>query len=466
MYDSKRMKDATPIIFIIFGITDGRTAKKILPALLGLYVACKLPSRFAIVDFSPFHVSKEDFRQTIREQMGINPGQFREEDVKHFIDHIYCEQGSYDKLDTYSSLVFRMKSIDDSFRHCSNKVFYISNNPTIESIINNIARVGITSLHDTNIGWTRILLEKPFGNDSVTAKKLEQCLAGCFEESQIFRIDHYLAKEGLQNVLAFRFTNSIFESLWNRDHIEKIHIKIFEKDVANTLGNSYDRMGALKDTGQGHILQMLAYIAMERPNSFDPQSIRQARAEVFKNLRRINKKTITSHFVRGQYEGYKNESGVSEHTQAETYFRVETYIDNARWKGTPFYLENGKALSESKVEFDVYFKVKNNDEEDKQNILTFRIQPDEGIKLRFSVKTPGFDMKVEPKNLKFKYSDFKSSKVPTAYEKVLFDAINGDQTLFVSSNEVLYSWKYIDSILANMSLTPLGIYRKGAVDII
>jgi glucose-6-phosphate 1-dehydrogenase len=460
------MKDATPIIFIIFGITDERPARMILPALLGLYTSGKLPAKFAIVGFTLYHLSKEDFRQTIREQMNISPGQFREEDVKHFIDHIYCEQGAYDKLESYSSLSFRVKSIDDSFRRRSNKLLYLLNNPKVELIIGNLARVGITSLHDANTGWTRVLLEKPFGNNFESAKKLERCLAECFNESQIFRVDHYLAKEGLQNVLAFRFANSVFEPLWNRDHIEKIHIKLFEKNGIGMLGNSYDHTGALRDIAQNHILQILAHVAMNRPNSFDSQSIRRERADVFRNLRKLNKKTITTQFVRGQYEGYKNEHGVNEHTQIETYFRIEAYIDNTRWKGIPFYLESGKALAESKVEFDIYFKTKNIDNDDRQNILTFRIQPDEGIKLRFWAKTPDFDMKVEPKNMRFKYSDFKSSAIPIAYEKVIYDAINGDQTIFVSTDEILYSWKYIDSITSNMNVTPLGIYRKGAEDVI
>jgi glucose-6-phosphate 1-dehydrogenase len=455
----------SPTIFIIFGITGDLAGRKLLPALLSLYTKNNLPKKFAIVGFSRRSFSREDFRQFIREHMKIKMGQYKEEDVKHFIDHMYYEQGNFDNSQSYAQLSQRLKLIDESFGQCTNKLFHLSIPPSLyESIFGHLANSGLTIPCGGDEGWTRILVEKPFGNDMDTAKRLDKKLGELFDETQIFRIDHYLAKEALQNIIAFRFANSLFEPLWNHHHVDKVHIKLLEKIGVEGRGATYDSIGALKDVGQNHILQMLALIAMENPDTFDAEKIRNARADVLHCLRPITSKNINSHLVRGQYEGYKNESGVRGNTQTETYFRLETYIDNPRWKNVPFFLESGKSLFETKTEIDVYFK---NPIEDNQNILTFRIQPDEGIKIRFWVKTPGFDMKIEPKTMKFKYADFQSLQIlPDAYEKVLNDAIIGDQTLFTSTDEVLFAWKYISTVISSWNNTPLSIYKKGSKDVI
>jgi glucose-6-phosphate 1-dehydrogenase len=454
-----------PTIFIIFGITGDLAGRKLLPALLNLYVKNNLPKKFAIVGFSRRPFTREDFRQFIRTHMKVKPGQYKEEDVKHFIDHMYYEQGNFDNPQSYAQLSQRLKLIDDNFGQCSNKLFHLSIPPSLyESIFDHLANSGLTIPCGGDEGWTRVLVEKPFGNDVETAKNLDKKLGQLFNENQIFRIDHYLAKEALQNIMAFRFANSLFEPLWNHHHIDKVHIKLLEKIGMEGRGATYDYIGALKDVGQNHILQMLALVAMENPDSFDASDIRNARAHILKHLRPMTTRNINQFAVRGQYEGYKSEVGVREHTQTETYFRLETYIDTSRWKNVPFYLESGKSLYETKTEIDIYFK---NEVEDRQNILTFRIQPDEGIKIRFWVKTPGFDMKVEPKTMKFKYADFQSlSVLPDAYEKVLFDAIMGDQTLFTSTDEVLYAWKYISTVISSWNAVPLTIYKKGSQEII
>lgn len=456
----------TPTIFIIFGITGDLAGRKLLPALLNLYVKKQLPNKFAIVGFSRKPFTREDFRVFVREHMNIKPGQYREEEVKHFIDHMYYEQGNFDASSSYAQLAQRLKNIDDSFHQCSNKLFHLSIPPSLyESIFQHLSNSGLTIPCGGDEGWTRILVEKPFGNDSEMAKKLDKKLGELFDENQVFRIDHYLAKEALQNILAFRFSNSLFEPLWNRKYVDKVHIKLLEKIGMEGRGAFYDGIGALKDVGQNHMLQMLALIAMEPPTSTDAATIRNERAKVLNRLQPMTAKNIASRVVRGQYEGYKFEGGVKEYTQTETYFRIESYINNARWKNVPFYLESGKSLAETKTEIDIYFK--NEKDEERQNILTFRIQPDEGIKIRFWVKTPGFTMDVEPKLLKFKYSDSASlSVLPDAYEKVLHDAIIGDQTLFTSTEEVASAWKYVTSILSSWNIVPLTIYKKGAQDVL
>ena len=485
----------SPTIFIILGITGDLAQRKLLPALLSLYVKKQLPAKFAVVGFSRRHFSREEFRLHIRENMHVAPGQYREEDIKHFLDHMSYEQGFFDAEQSYANLAFRLKTIDDGFHQCSNKLFHLAVAPSFyESILDRLAKSGLTVPCDDNMGWTRVLVEKPFGHDTETAKKLDAKLGKLFKEEQIFRIDHYLAKEAIQNIISFRFANTLFEPLWSAAHIDKVHIKLLEKNDIEGRGSFYDGVGALKDVGQNHILQMLAIVAMEKPRTFDAGAVRKARAQALAALRPITKKTIGRSSVRGQYEGYSKETGVKGGTQTETYFRLEAHVDNKRWKGVPFFLESGKAMSENRCEIDIYFKCTHHKNRfgfrapvaastvpkgqatlDQQNVLTFRIQPDEGIKIRFWVKKPGFSMAAEPKTLKFKYLEATQLDVlPDAYEHVLFDAIRGDQMLFTSTDEVLAAWKFITPVITawhtdgaakGAAAVPLTLYKKGSKEV-
>jgi glucose-6-phosphate 1-dehydrogenase len=330
-----------------------------------------------------------------------------------------------------------------------------------EIILGNLSKSGLTVPCGGTLGWTRVLVEKPFGSDTDTAKKLDALLGTLFKEEQIFRIDHYFAKEALQNILAFRFSNSLFEPLWNNKHIEAVHIQLLEKNDVEGRGDFYDSVGALKDVGQNHILAMLALLTMSKPDAFDAHSVRRERANILKNLEPITGRNISESAVRAQYVGYKSEAGVSANSNTETYFRLKTFVDNRVWKGVPFYLESGKALSENKAEISIYFKDASGD--GKTNILSFRIQPDEAIKIRFWVKKPGFAMETEAKTLSFHYKDFPASRtIPDAYEKVLYDAIIGDQTLFTSTDEVKYAWKFITPIIDSWKTLPLRQYQRGS----
>ena len=492
-----------PTTFIILGVTGDLAQSKLLPALLSLYVKKQLPTQFSIVGFSRRHLSREDFRQYVRETMEVKSGQYHEEDIKHFLDHIIYQEGNFDAEESYTTLAARLKSIDDTFHQCSNKLFHLAVPPHFyETILDRLSESGLTIPCGGDQGWTRVLVEKPFGSDIGTAKKLDKKLADLFAEEQIFRIDHYLAKEALQNILTFRFANALFEPIWDSKHIEKVHIKLLEKEGIGGRGEFYDSIGALKDVGQNHILQMLALIAMKRPKSFDAVSIRKERTKILRALKSIGGKNIGTFACRGQYEGYVREHGISGASQTETYFRLETYIADSRWKGVPFYLESGKGLAESKSEIDIYFKnphvadfcapqnVTNNTANNathiagdsavdgtvdgvsapadilRQNILTFRIHPDEGIKIRFWVKTPGFSMEAEPKVLKFKYADSPlRASLPDAYERVLYDAVVGDQTLFTSTDEVMAAWKFITPISAAFASIPLVLYKRGAKEV-
>lgn len=467
-----------PTIFVIFGITGDLAHRKLLPALLSLYVKKLLPPRFFIIGFSRRTFSREEFREMIRSKINIVPGQFNEEDVKHFLDHMSYEQGFFDSPIAYNRLAQKLKSIDDSWGQCSNKLFHLSVPPNLyEGILKELSNSGLTLPCDDRSGWTRILIEKPFGNDIETAKSLDKLLGKLFKEEQIFRIDHYLAKEALQNILAFRFANPIFEALWNNAHIDKVHIKLYEKMGVEGRGAFYDPIGAIKDVGQNHMLQMLALISMNAPKSLKAVDIRRERLQVLKMLKKMTAKQVGSDVIRGQYNGYLQEKGVAPQSKAETYFLIKASINNKRWKGVPFYLENAKTWSESKTEIDVYFKdgkgrslinksQKKSSLPEDLNILTFRIQPDEGIKIKFFVKTPGYGFETEAKTLKFKYSDVPSfNLIRNDYERLIHDAFIGDQTLFASTGEIMASWEFITPILENINKTHLNIYEKGASEV-
>ena len=454
-----------PTIFIIFGITGDLANRKLLPALLALYSKKLLPQRFSIVGFSRRSFSREEFREFIRSKLNVRPGQFKEEDVKHFLDHISYEQGTFDSPEAYKRLGEKLKGVDDRWGQCSNKLFHLSVPPTLyEGVLTHLASSKLTLPCADETGWTRILIEKPFGNDIETARSLDKLLSKLFKEEQIFRIDHYLAKESLQNIIAFRFANSIFEPLWRREHIDKIHIRLFEKNGIEGRGEFYDKIGALKDVGQNHLLQMLALVTMDAPKSFAAKDIRAARAAVLSKLRIISKRTLPKFAAKGQYAGYISENGVAPGSMTETYFRLESHIDSKRWKGVPIFLESGKALAESKVGITVYFKSAKRGEP--QNLLTFRIQPDEGIKIKFFVKEPGYGFKIGAKSLKFQYSDAAMLGPATNdYERLIQDAFIGDQTLFASTDEIMSSWKFVTAIMEGWKDIPLKLYEKGVEEV-
>ncbi|MEA2715268.1 MAG: glucose-6-phosphate 1-dehydrogenase [Candidatus Parcubacteria bacterium] len=471
-----------PTVFVIFGITGDLASRKLLPALLALYSKNLLPSRFAIIGFSRRSFSREEFREYIRERLNVRPGQFKEEVVKHFFDHMSYEQGFFDTMPAYERLASRLQAIDEQWGQCSNKLFHLSVPPKLyEGILRHLADSKLTIPCDDQTGWTRVLIEKPFGNDIVMAHSLDKLLGKLFDEKQIFRIDHYLAKEALQNILAFRFENPIFEPMWRREYIDKVHIKLFEKNGIEGREAFYDQIGALRDVGQNHMLVMLALMAMNMPKSFSVDDIRRERAKILSSLQKISPQDLRGAAVKGQYAGYTAEQGIKQDSKTETYFRIKAALATPRWKGVPFFLESGKALSESKAEIDIYFKNDKKrlaggaDGRDRktakkspadQNILTFRIQPDECIKIKFFVKTPGYGFKIEPKTLKFKYSDVPAfSDIPDDYERLIHDAFVGDQTLFASTSEIMASWKFVTPILENWGRLPLKIYERGAREI-
>jgi glucose-6-phosphate 1-dehydrogenase len=289
-----------------------------------------------------------------------------------------------------------------------------------------------------------------------------------FKEPQIFRIDHYLAKETIQNILSFRFANSVFEPLLDKEHVERVSIALYQEEDVSKRGSFYDGVGELRDMGQNHMLQMLALIAMEDPKVLASETIREERARVLSALRPVSKLDAAERVTRGQYAEYRKHKGVASDSKTETFFSASAYIDNDRWQGVPFNLISGKGVGESSVEITITFREREScvcpagSEAHYKNVLTIRIQPDEGISMKFWVKKPGFTMDLEPRTLSFMYKDSPvAAELPEAYERVLYDCIRGDQTLFPSTQEVDAAWEFITSILENWEGVPLTEYEKG-----
>ena len=424
-----------------------------------------LPKNFRIVAFSRRPMSDADYHKFIAdEQKARKLPILKGPEFKKFLKIVSYQQGFFDEAESYKNLKRALIALDKkTFKHCSNKLFYLAVPPDLyPQILTNISAYGLTIACSDGDGWTRILIEKPFGRDDEAAKKLDMLLGKLFREEQIFRIDHYLAKETLQNILMFRFSNTLFEPIWNNQFIEKVEIKIDEKLDTEGRGAFYDKTGALKDVGQNHLLRMLALIAMENPQTMDAASIRQKRSQVMKVLDPIDRKNISKQTVRGQYLGYKNEEGVTKNSTTETYFKIKAHISNKRWNGVPFYMESGKGMKETKAEILVYLKVGIGTAT--QNIIKFNIQPQEGISILFWAKKPGLFSTLEPHDLHFNYDEsVGKGKTVQAYERVLFDCIKGDQTFFASTEEVLASWKFVTPIIENWKKTKLHAYKKGSL---
>jgi glucose-6-phosphate 1-dehydrogenase len=469
----ENIKVKLPTTVVVFGGTGDLSKRKLLPAFFSLYSKDILPDKFRLIGVSRSKREDGEFKDIIKDSV-TQHSKYKEkvsdEKLNVFADLACYLSGKFESLETYKKLAEHLLKIDESLGVCSNKLFYLAVPPeNYEIILKNLDKSGLTIPCSKKEGWTRVLIEKPFGSNYETAEHLDKLLGDLFLEEQIFRIDHYLAKETIQNILTFRFTNALFEPIWNNEHIEKMEIKLLEKLDVSTRGAFYDGIGALRDVGQNHILQILASMTMENPKILDAKYIREKRAELLFSLRPISKKDISKFVIKGQYEGYKKEEGVKDNSDTETYFKLKTFIDNKRWEGVPFILESGKALSETKTEVKIYFKeqkpcfcVSAHKEHKHQNIITFRIQPKESIYIDFFIKKPSLIMDYQKKELCFEYGgDVLSSMMPDAYEKILFDCMMGDQTLFTNTKEIMASWKFITSILEVWKdITPTS-YEKG-----
>lgn len=467
-------------MFVIFGATGDLARKKLLVALFDLYLKDLLPKRFKIIGFARDENSNQSFRQFVKDVIKEHKRGLQALTLKRklddFLTNVSYQQGFFEDGASYLTLSKNLIALEEEyFGQCTNKLFYLAVPPSsYRTIFQNLADSGLSLPCSDETGWTRILVEKPFGRDLSTAQELDTQLGQLFKEEQIFRIDHYLAKETIQNILAFRFSNLLFEPLWNKEHIEKVLIRVWEKAGVGTRGQFYEDVGALRDVGQNHLLQMLSLIAMEDPIELETKRLRDQRATVLRQLRPTTPEYLKQHTWRGQYAGYREEHSVTADSQTETFFRLTAFIDNERWYDVPFVLESGKKMAHDLAEICIFFKQTTHclcppgAEHHHQNVLTFRIQPNEGISLVFFAKKPGFATELEPKKLSFRYheaeSDVMPPQLPDAYERVLFDCIRGDQTLFTSTAEVKAAWEFITPILENWQSTPLHTYEPGTAE--
>jgi len=466
-----RPEENIPTILVIFGATGDLAQRKLLPALFDLYEKEYLPTTFRIVGFSRGARTREEFHDFVRDAIVRKKNRYSQKRLSVFLSRIFYQQGFFDQGVAYHDLATTLITLDREIGQCTNKLFHLAVSPSYyETILKNLAHSGLTIPCSADAGWTRVLVEKPFGRDLETAQKLDQLLGKLFREEQIFRIDHYIAKETIQNILTFRFSNTIFEPVWNARYIEKVEIKLLEDIDVGTRGDFYDSVGALRDVGQNHLLQMVAFVAMENPLKVNPDDIRAEREDVLSAIQPITGDAIARDIRRGQYDGYRNENGAAADSETETYFRITAHINNERWRGVPFVLESGKALAQKRTEIVVYFKETmpcfcpgQHEQHHHQNVVTFRIQPSEGITIRFFAKQTGLETGIEPREFSFNYHRAQSKRdEPDAYEKVLFDCIRGDQTLFTSTKEVAAAWRFITPIIEQWHSVPLQIYKKGS----
>lgn len=443
---------------VIFGASGDLTSRKLVPALYNLARERRLPGGFSVVGFARRDWTDEYFRDLLRQAVNANSrsGEVDPELWASFAQGIQYHRGTFDDPTAYERLAERLAAIDAERGTAGNRVFYLATPPEAYPTI--IAQLGAHGLAHSH-GWTRIIIEKPFGHDLASAQALNAEVLSVFQEDQVYRIDHYLGKETVQNILIFRFANGIFEPIWNRSHIDHVQITVAETIGVEDRGGYYDTSGALRDMIQNHLMQLLCLVAMEPPAIYDADAVRDEKVKVLRAVRPLS----VNDTVRGQYgpgnangipvRGYREEKGVSPTSQTETYVALKLFIDNWRWAGVPFYLRSGKRLPRRVSEIAIQFKAAPtmifadtplNDLD--PNVLAIRIQPDEGISLKFSSKTPG-QPQIRPVTMDFRYGVSFGVTSPDAYERLLLDCMLGDSTLFTRRDEVEASWALLTPIL-------------------
>lgn len=456
---------------VIFGATGDLTSRKLVPALYNLARERRLPGGFSVVGFARREWDDAHFRQVLLEGVNDNSRSGEAEPAlwDSFAEGITYHRGSFDDPAAYASLADELVRIDAERGTGGNRVFYLATPP--ESYPDIIANLGAAGLgRSPNGGWTRIIIEKPFGRDLESARALNRQVLSVFDESQIYRIDHYLGKETVQNLLVFRFANGIFEPIWNRRHVDHVQITVAESIGVEDRGGYYDHSGALRDMIQNHLTQLLTLTAMEPPVAYDADAVRDEKVKVLRAIQPIAPADVERFAARGQYgagsvsgkpvDGYRRERGVAPDSQTETFVALKLFVDNWRWAGVPFYLRSGKAMPRRVSEIAVQFKTvptmlfsdsPTNDIE--PNVLAIKIQPDEGITLKFGSKVPG-QSQIRPVTMDFRYGTSFGVASPEAYERLLLDCMLGDSTLFTRRDEVEASWALITPVHQGWAAAP------------
>ncbi len=456
------MENPKNLVLVIFGASGDLTSRKLIPALFSLKSQNLLPEKYFILGIGRTKITTDEFRQKMNSSI-ISFSEEKDPD-KNIIDS-FAEDLYYLSMDTslqsdFEKLKSLLREYDEQYGIGGNYIFYLATPPSLYETI--AVNLSLSGLCDQGNGFRRIIIEKPFGYDLESGRKLNRTLHGLASEEQIFRIDHYLGKETVQNLLVTRFANGMFEPLWNRNYIDRIEITSAENIGVEERGGYYDSSGALRDMIQNHLLQMVGLTAMEPPSSLDADAIRNEILKVFQSLQPIREEDVPLQVIRGQYTGslirgecvtgYRYEKGVAVTSRTETYVAIKFYINNWRWGGVPFYIRTGKRLPTKVTEIVIHFKPTPHHLFQRQsgklsgNQLIIRIQPDEGILLKFDMKEPGAGFNVKNVNMDFHYKDLADIRVPSAYERLLYDVMMGDSTLFSRDDEVETAWKFLDPI--------------------
>jgi len=451
-----------PTILTIFGATGDLSANFLLPALYHMDAVGMLPKDFRLVCVGRRNFTKQQYLDFIIKKsespLFAKKGLRR----KRFLKNLIYYRGDFSNPDSFASLTKILSCEDDLKGRCFNRLYYFATSPELFVAIAKILKSAdlLRGCHKHK-RTVRILVEKPFGFSLASARRLNRILLRFFREDQIYRIDHYQGKETVQNLIVVRFANSLFEPLWNKDYIDHVEISVLEKVGAGRRAAFYDNAGALRDMVQNHLLQLLALTAMEEPKELRTELVRNEKAKVLNSLVPVNAKKIASQVVKGQYQGYRKEVGYNSNT--ETFVALKVFLDLPRWKGVPFYLRTGKHLSKKVTEITIHFKElpKCLFRNCASNVFVFRIQPDESVTLRINSKIPGLGVNLRQTGLEFGYRQAYKGEIPSAYERLLLDFIQGDQRLFIRSDEIEAAWKFIDKIRKHWQGLPLYIYKKG-----
>jgi len=465
-------------ILVIFGASGDLTVRKLIPALHDLFAQELLPENFAILGVSRTFYNDEDFRLKLMEGIKTfsNKKTIEKCDNNAFLNNIYYLSIATKEAAEYTNLKEKLATLHRKYQTNGNTIYYLSTPPSLYEIIpENLAKVGLNN-HANALGWKRLIIEKPFGTNLESAKSLNKQLLHHFHEDQLYRIDHYLGKETVQNLLVTRFSNGIFEPLWNRNYVHHVEITAAENIGVGSRGGYYNDSGALRDMVQNHLLQLLGLVAMEPPTVIDSNSIRNEILKVFQSLRPLTPDDISKNVIRGQYTAasflgekaiaYRDEEGVRQDSRTETFVALKCYIDNWRWAGIPFYIRTGKRLPTRVTEIVIHFKstphhlfISNPDIAKNHNQLVIRIQPDEGILLKMGMKVPGAGFNVQNVNMDFHYKDLADTYLPGAYERLLLDAMLGDPTLYTRGDALKAAWEWVQPILEKWKNDPsLKVY--------
>jgi glucose-6-phosphate 1-dehydrogenase len=454
-----------PCAVVIFGASGDLTKRKLVPALYNLAVSRSLPAGFSVVGVGRSEMSDEDFRASQRESLAKHSRRKPVDEVvwDDFAQGLSWVAGTFEDSATYDALRERLERLDVERGTRGNRVYYLSTPPAaFGAIVAGLARAGLVADPKDAGRFTRVVCEKPHGTDLASSRALDAALHAALAEEQIYRIDHYLGKEAVQNLLAFRFANAIFEPLWSRQHIDHVQITVAEDIGVEGRGRFYEAAGALRDIVQNHLIQLVTLFAMEPPVDFGADSVRDEKVKVLRALRPLSPADVAARTVRGQYgpggvagvavPGYREEPDVAPDSRTETFLAMRLDIDTWRWGAVPFYIRAGKRLAKKVTDISVHFRPVPHrlfrDLPPEGNLLALRVQPDEGISLRFTAKVPGSHDALRPVTMDFRYGSTFGGAGPEAYERLLLDVMRGDATLFTRADEVDASWQFFDPVLA------------------